>query len=502
MNLSGEIKMNKIKLEALSAIEIGKLVNSKIITPTEVLEYFEKRVNERNKSIGAFVYTKFEEAYEQAEILEKKINNGEYCGPFAGVPFALKDFLPSKKGWTHSYGGVECLVKEDDFNCVFCDAMEKNGGIAIGKVNAPAYGFRAVTDNKMYGASCTPFNTEYNSGGSSGGSAAAVADGLVPIAEGGDAGGSIRIPAACCNLVGFAPGVGSIPMLNRPDAFSTTHPFCLSGGLVKTVKDAAVLYKYMSEYNSRDPYSSPTVQNQKELDRILNDNGKLKIAFTYDFDIFETEDNVRNIVKEAAYKFREEGHEIEEVHFNFKHTATDFSEQWCKGITIDCALDLNHEKEKGNDLLKEHKDDFPEEFIYYKELCDNLSIEDLYKFNLARTDVLDNFENIFDNYDLIISPVMCCLPIKNKKNGETKGPKTVNGKPVESLIGWCETFLTNFVGYPSASLPAGIAENNLPVGMQLIGKRFREATVLKAAGIYERINPWRDYYAIPLNREI
>ena len=494
--------MNDIKLEYLSAADIGRLVNTKTITPTEVLKYFEKRINERNGSVNAFVYTRFDEAYEQAKKLEERLERGEYCGPFAGVPFALKDFLPSKKGWTHSYGGVKCLVSTDEFTCSFCAAMEEAGGIAVGKANAPAYGFRGVTDNKMYGSTSTPFNTAYNSGGSSGGSAAAVADGLVPIAEGGDAGGSIRVPASCCNLFGFAAGVGSIPMVNRPDAYSAVHPFCLCGGLVKTVEDAVILYKYMARYDSRDPYSNMILRNIDDIDRCLEDTGKLKIAFTCDFDIFEVEEEVKNTVRQAAFAFAGAGHEVREVHFDFRHTAREFSEQWCRGITVDCALELNHEKERGNDLLKDHGEDFPEEFIYYKEICDRLTIEDLYRFNLARTDILDNFEKKFDEYDLIISPVMCCLPVKNAAGGDTKGPETVNGKPVESLVGWCETFLVNFVGYPSAAVPAGLAENNLPVGMQIIGRRFEEGTVLKASKIFESLRPWRDNYQIAFERKI
>ena len=494
--------MEDIKLEYLSASEIGRMVNKGEISPSAVLKYFEKRINERNPSVNAFVYTRFDEAYERAKELEERLERGEDCGPFAGVPFALKDFLPGKKGWTHSRGGVGCLVREDEVSSSFCEAMEKAGGIAVGKTNSPAYGFRGVTDNKMYGPTSTPFKVGYNSGGSSGGSASAVADGLVPIAEGGDAGGSIRVPAACCNLFGFAAGAGAIPMVNRPDAYSATHPFCLSGGLVKTVEDAVILYKLMSEHDGRDPYCSAALRDPDEFERVLNSGKKLKIAYTDDYGIFEVEDEVKKIVRRAAGKFREAGHTVDEAHFKFAHSVAEFSEQWCLGITVDCALELNHEKEKGNDLLRDHGDDFPEEFIFYKEKCDRLTIEDLYRFNLARTDVLDNFENIFDEYDLIVSPVMCCLPVVNASDGNTKGPSIVNGKPVGSLVGWCETFLTNFVGYPSASVPAGLSDDGLPVGMMIVGKRFEEAAVLKGAKIFEQLQPWDELYSIPQNRKL
>ena len=192
-----------MNLETLSALEIGNLVNSKKISPEEVLKYFFNRIHKRNRDTNAFVYLMEDYAFKKAEELKKRIDSGEYCGPFAGVPFALKDFLPNKKGWKSSHGGVKCLISTDTSDSVFCTAMEKAGGIAIGKTNAPAYGFRGTTDNFLYGATSTPFNLKFNSGGSSGGSAAAVSDGLVPVAEGGDAGGSIRIPANFCALYGL-----------------------------------------------------------------------------------------------------------------------------------------------------------------------------------------------------------------------------------------------------------------------------------------------------------
>lgn len=485
--------MTNEKLEYLSAAEIGRLVNAGRLTPTEVLKYFEDRINKYNSSVNAFVYTRFDYAYEEAKKLEARLAKGEYCGPFAGVPFALKDFLPSKKGWTHSRGGVKCLVREDPYTGTFCEAMEEAGGIAIGKCNAPAYGFRGTTDNKMYGPTSTPFNTDYNAGGSSGGSAAAVAAGLVPIAEGGDAGGSIRVPAACCNLVGFKAGIGTIVENVRPDGYSITHPYCHGGGECKTVEDAAILLNYMAKYDPRDPNS---YERQAPIDYVeeINFNAKplfsLKIGFTTNFDIFEVEKEVAEKVRIAAMKFKKAGAQVDEVHFNFKHNAKEFSEQWCKGITIDCALEINHDKAEGKDYLGENAEDFPEEFIYWKKVCDNLTIEDLYRFNLARTDILDNFEDIFEKYDLIISPTMCCLPVKNKNDRNTKGPEFINGKPVEAMIGWCETFLVNFVGNPAASVPAGLSDSGLPIGMQIIGKRHHDEDVLRASRLFELISPW------------
>ena len=170
-------------LENLSGVELGREVSEGHITPTEVIDFFAERIEKRNPGINAFVYTKFDDARAEAKKLEARMARGEDVGPLAGVPVGLKDFLPSKKGWTNSHGGVKSLIRVDEADSVFYDSAVRAGAVAVGKTNAPAFAFRGTCDNKLYGPTRNPFNTEYNSGGSSGGSAAAVADGLVPISE-------------------------------------------------------------------------------------------------------------------------------------------------------------------------------------------------------------------------------------------------------------------------------------------------------------------------------
>lgn len=490
-----------MKLEYLSAKQLGDLINDRTLKPLEVIRYFEDRIEKRNKSINAFVYTQFDYAEKEAIKLEKRLNLGEYIGPFAGVPFALKDFLPNKIGWQSSHGGVECLISIDKYNSVFCEAMEEAGGIAVGKTNAPAYGFRGTTDNKLYGPTSTPFNIKYNSGGSSGGSAAAVADGLVPIAEGGDAGGSIRIPAAWCNLFGYKPSVGTIPNVCRPDAWSATHPFCFNFGLTKTVEDAAILLSYMSQYNPRDPFS---YQNQYIYPTMFNveSSSKAKIAVTYDFNLFEIDLEIKNSIDKAIDIFRSAGYVVDFVDFNFKYSANDIANSWCNSLMFDSVIEIEQDKKSGKDYLLKYPDQFPEEMLYWENKSKDSDIWDLYNFNLIRTDILDQFENVFEKYDYILSPVSCCLPVLNKENRNTKGPENLNGKPVESLIGWTQTYLVNMVGYPAASLPIDISKNNLPIGIQLIGRKFNDQGLLLVCKDYEYVNPWKDNYEICFNRKV
>lgn len=488
-----------MKLEFLSAWELGELVNKKTIRPSEVMKYFIDRINKRNKSVNAFTYTMFDYAMAKAKEYDAKIAAGENLGPFAGVPFALKDFLPNKIGWKSSHGGVKCLIATDEVNSVFCEAMESLGGIAVGKTNAPSYGFRGTTDNSLYGVTKNPFNTLYNTGGSSGGSAAAVADGLVLIAEGGDAGGSIRIPAAFNNLFGFKAGIGVIPSVSRPDAFSASHPYCFNGGLTKTVKDTAILLDAMSYYSALDPLSRPSETNfEAELDKDIS--GK-KIAYTVDFDIFSVDRTVKEKFLSEMKELKNLGFDVVPVRFDFKHSALELAHLWCMGITVDPAIELNLLKEKGIDLIKEHGEDFPKEFIFWKEKCDKMTIMDLYEFNLARTDALDGFERVFEDYDYVLSPVSCVPGVLNGNDGNTKGPDEIDGAEVDPLIGWCETFPVNFSGHPAASVPFGFIKDNIPFGIQVISKKFHDSDLLAFAYKLEQIKPWKDNFKIAFERE-
>ena len=488
-----------MKLETLSAVELGRLVNQKEVSPTEVISYFKDRIEKRNPSINAFTYTKFEDAFKEAEKLEERLAKNEDCGPFAGVPVGLKDFLPSKKGWTNSHGGVKSLIAEDPEDSEFYKAANKAGAIAIGKTNAPAFAFRGTTDNKMYGPTSTPFKPGYNSGGSSGGSAAAVADGLILIGEGSDGGGSIRIPSSWCGCFGFKNSIGTVPQVNRPDAWTASHPYCFNGAITKSVEDTAVMLSYMAYYNPRDPHSFPFAK--RDFSELMKRPLKgWRIGYTDDFGIFTVDEELKQIVRNAAMKFKEAGASVEPVTFSFRHSAYEYAELWCTSICFDTATDLEAWKKNGFDLKKDHRDEVCEEFFYWNDRLINSSLLDIRALNEMRTEILDVQESVFEHYDLILSPVTICRPVRNTDDFNTLGPTELNGVKIEPLIGYCETFFENFTGNPAASIPAGLTKDGLPVGLQIIGRKFRDEDVLAASYTYEQINPWS--YDIPLNRKI
>ncbi|HBZ77433.1 MAG TPA: amidase [Clostridiales bacterium] len=488
-----------MELYRLSGASLGREIRSGNITPTEVIEYFGRLIEMQNPGINAFVYTKIDEALAEAKKLEERLYRKEEVGPLAGVPVGLKDFLPSKKGWTNSHGGVKSLIRIDPEDSMFYIAAREAGAIAVGKTNAPAFAMRGTCDNYLYGPTRNPFDTRYNSGGSSGGSAAAVADGMLPIAEGSDGGGSIRIPSAWCGCFGFKASVGTIPSICRPDGWTATHPYCFNGAITRTVEDSAVMLNYMARYNPRDPLSLD--HGKRDFTELMKKPIRnWKIAFTTDFDVFTVDPEVASIVKDAARKLEAAGASIEPVHFSFQHTQNEFAELWCRSISIDTAIDMELWKKEGLDLVKDHREELPEEFIYWNELALRSTVMDYRYFNELRTEMLDAMQDIFDTYDIILSPVTICPPVLNAKDGNTRGPLEMNGRKIEPLIGFCETFFSNFTGNPAASVPAGLTKEGLPVGMQIIGKKFRDEDVLAVAKTFEDIAPWG--YEIPFGRKV
>ena len=478
----------------LSGLEIGRLVNKKEISATEVVTQFLDKIDAENSKINAFVYTKREEALEEAKKIDTKIANREEAGPLAGVPVGLKDFLNTKKGWTNSHGGVRALVREDTCNSRFYSAARSLGAIAIGKTNAPAFGFRGVTDNNMYGPTSTPFKPGYNSGGSSGGSCAAVSAGFAPLCELGDAGGSGRIPAAWCGCVGYKPSAGIVPSVCRPDAWTATHPYCCGGPGGRTVNDVAAVMQGMIKYNSRDPLSVNLPDNLLLADIT---NRKFKIAFTTNFDLFpQPEAEIVEAMKRIANKLAYIGCEIDDVKFDFHYSLREYEEAWLRGICIDTAIDMELDKQNGFDLIKEAKDDLPEDFIKWNEIALNSTMLDYRKFHEIRTDILDAHCNIFDNYDLIIAPVAGCMPVPNRPDGKlTLGPSEINGQKVDPLIGFAYTYLENMIGTPAMSIPIGLSKEGFPIGLQIIGSRYKDLDVFALAYAIEKIQPWYDSYS-------
>jgi amidase len=482
-------------LAYMTATELAWRIRSRQLSPVEVVDAFIGRIEERNPSLNAFVYRGYEDAREQAREAEHALTSGEELGPLHGVPTAMKDLFDFKPGWVSTFGGIRALKDlVIDSYCAFAERVETAGAILLGKTNSPVMGFRGTCDNYLFGPSRNPFDTSRNAGGSSGGGAAAVADGLVPFAEGTDGGGSIRIPASWCGIYGYKASFGRVPLISRPNAFSGHTPFLFEGPLTRTVEDAALALTALGGYHPMDPFSlDERVDYLGATRRPING---MRIAYSSNFDVFPVEDAVAERVGEVVEAFEEAGASIEEVNLGIRRHQRELSDLWCRLIMPTNIATFENFKRQGLDLLKDHRDDFPPQYLEWIDRGYRMSALDFYQDQEVRTEIYDAIQSVFEDHDLLVTPTLACLPVENADDGNTTGPSEVNGEPVDPLIGWCLTYFVNFSGHPAASIPAGVAEGNLPVGMQIIGRRYADSDVLAASAAFERLRPWHESYKL------
>ena len=167
---------------------------------------------------------------------------------------------------------------------------------------------------------------------------------------------------------------------------------------------------------------------------------------------------------------------------------------WCRFIAPKQVAALEGFKREGIDLVRDHHDDFPPEFWHWDEIGRQMTVPQFLADQAMRTEVFDALRSVLDRYDYLVSPTLACLAVDNATDGNTVGPAEINGETIDRLIGWCMTYLINFIGYPAATVPAGLADNGLPVGMQIVGKRYADADVIAASAEFERLRPWMDTY--------
>ena len=484
-----------------SAGKIASLIRRKELSPVEVVDAFIDRIDERNPSLNAFVYKGFSDARREAISAEQAVSRGKDLGVLHGVPVALKDLFDFKPGWVSTLGGIRAL-KDNIANhyCGFAERIEPAGAIILGKTNSPTMGFRGTCDNFLFGPSRNPFNTDKNSGGSSGGSAAAVADGMLPLAEGTDGGGAIRIPSAWCGVYGYKAAFGRIPFIIRPNAFGGTAPFVFEGTITRTVDDAALALNVLSGYDARDPYSIDEKWDfTRELDRSIDG---WKIAYSPNFDVFPMDKEIEAIVASAVQSFEEAGARVEEVKLDIHHSQKELSDLWCRLIMPMNVATFESFKRSGIDLLKDHREDFPPEYLRWIDKGYTMTTKDFFGDQEIRSEIYDAIQSILGEYQILITPTVASMPVDNMSNGNTVGPKEIAGEAVDPLIGWCLTYFLNFTGHPAASIPAGMSADQLPVGMQIIGRRYADQDVLTASRVFESLRPWASNYKLCANRNL
>lgn len=479
-----------------SATDIADRVRRGDLSPVSVVEQFFDRIERRNDELGAYVTLLEDEARESAKQLERARERGERLGPLAGVPIAVKDLYGFKAGARQTFGSVPFRDNVVDHDSTFVERLEAADAVVLGLTNTPEFGHKGVTDNELFGPTSTPFDADHNAGGSSGGSAAAIADGLATVAHGGDAGGSLRIPAAWCGVYAIKPTYRRVASVDRPNGFAGTFGnFVHHGPMARSVEDAALMLDVMAGPHPRDPTVLPDdgTDYRAATDRSID---VFDVAYTPDFGTYPVDDRVRSVVDDAVGAFEEAGATVEAVAVELGYDHDRLTEVWRTLVAATYArMAQQLDEERGIDLVGDHREDVTDEVLDLIERGGDVSAVEYQQLKSVQTDVFDAIRDVFDEYDLLVSPTVVAPPVENATEGQTLGPSEIDGEQVEPTIGWCPTYLLNFTGQPAASVPAGLTDEGLPVGLQIAGPRFADERVLAASAAFERVRAWHDDYS-------
>jgi len=455
-----------------SASELAALIRRGELSPVEFMRSTLERIAAVNPRLNAFVRLRpAEELLAEAQAVADRLARGEDVGPLAGLPLWVKD-LEDTVGLPNTHGSLLFADVYPQRDTIQVQRLKRAGAIVIGKTNTPEFGYTAFTSNRVYGTTRNPWNLARTPGGSSGGSSAALAAGLVPLATASDGGGSIRIPASYTGLCGLKPSQGRIPW--GPEEMLRLSATIVSGPLTRCVRDAAVWLDVTVGPHPADPFSlpHPGYFYRDVLERPLR---PLRIGYNPTLGYARPEKQVRRQVEAALRALDDAGHRVEETHDVFPDVVIDW-------LRLMAAEDLGFLSPYLRDESLLDPGCLPG-----LEIGRQLTPADLGQIQRVRRQLLQDLEGIFARYDVLATPTVATVAFA----AEGPLPLEVDGEPIETPGGGIAfTYPFNFSGHPAISVRAGLSDDGLPVGLQLVAPRLREDLLLQVAHQYEQIRPW------------
>ena len=471
-------------ITSLTAVELGKKIKAKEISVVEAVKASIAQIEKVEKDVNSFVTLDKEGALKRAEEVQKMIDDGTLLSPLAGVPVAIKDNMCTKGTRTTCSSKIlENFVPTFTSEAVL--NLEKAGAVIIGKTNMDEFAMGSSTENSYFGPSMNPWNTEYVPGGSSGGSAAAVAAGEAIWALGSDTGGSIRQPASFCGLVGLKPTYG---LVSRYGLIAFSSSLDQIGPITRDVTDAAIVLNAIAGHDERDSTSIP-MEKADYTEALVNDVKGMKIGVPEEFFVEGLDDQCRKALEEAIDTYKKLGAEIvpvkmphmkyglaayyiiapaeassnlaryDGVGFGFRADGTDIVDMYRKTRTEGFGPEVKRRIMLGTYVLSSGYYD-----AYYLRAMK------------VRTLVKQDFDNALRTCDVLLTPTAPDTAFKIGQN---------DNNPLAMYLGDVCTVTLNLAGLPGISIPCGF-KNGLPIGMQLIGKALDEETLLRVAYTFEQ----------------
>ena len=483
-----------MEITELTVHELQEKIKNKELTISQITKAYVDRINEKEKDVNSFITTLTDEAIEKSKEIEEKVNNGDLNSELAGIPIGIKDNMCTKGVKTTCASKMlENFVAPYDATVV--EKLNKEGMINLGKLNMDEFAMGASTEYSALAKTRNPWNLNTVPGGSSGGSAAAVAANLVPWALGSDTGGSIRQPASFCGVVGLKPTYG---LVSRYGLVAFASSLDQIGPITKDVTDSAILLNLLVGHDEKDTTSldMPKIDYTKAL---KNDVKGLKIGIPKEFFAEGINKEVKEKLDEAIEKYKELGAEIEEFSLDIAEYAL------ATYYIIACAEASSNlgrfdgirygYRTKNYENLKD---------IYINSRSEGFGAEvkrriilgtyvlssgyyDAYykKAQQVRTLVKEKFNKAFEKYDVILTPTSPTVAFE---------VGTRSNNPLEMYLADICTVSVNIAGLPGISVPCGVDSKGMPIGMQLIGNRFEEGKILNAAYTYEQATKFRENY--------
>lgn len=464
----------------LPATELALRIRDGSLSPVEVIDNALERVGEINPGLNAFCFVYPEEARAIAREREAEAKQGKLRGPLHGVPIAIKDVTPTK-GKRTTLGSFAYEHNVPDHDAPIVEALINAGGIVIGKTTTPEFAYGGFTESPLWGISRNPWDPERTPGGSSGGAGIAVATGCVPIAEGCDMGGSVRIPASFCGTVGYKPSFGRIPFTILPSQFDQFSHF---GPLTRTIADTALFLQITQGPDERDIQSLKPALDFTEQPNL--DLRGVRLALCLDFSNRFWHPEVEAAVRKSAEALREAGAEIEEVSLS-ERWGIELDEAWAKHWAVYLATFFHH-------VLPECRTKMDPRVVDYIDRGLAMSAVEFKSIEIQRTEAWKELAPILTRCDALLCPTMAQPAMRVGRADTGYGQLDAEGRYRCVDV----TAVFNFVSQcPALSVPCGWAQTpvtptgtGLPIGLQIVGRRFDDLTPLRIGAALERYQPW------------
>jgi len=456
--------MADLTLTRKSARELARLIRERAVSPVEVLDAHLAAIARINPKLNAIITLAAGSAREAARAAEVALMKGEPLGLLLGLPVAIKDITPTAGiRTTYASSLYKNHVPAEDAEVV--RRLKAAGAIVLAKTNTPEFAAGAFTDNALFGPTRNPWNPALSPAGSSGGSAVAVATGMVPLAQGTDFGGSIRVPAAFCGIVGIRPTPGLIPNHPMPLAWD---PGQVHGPLARDAEDAALMLDAMVGFSPLSPISVPPPWPSARAAIAQRDPGRLRLAYVSDIAGLGVEAEIEAICRSAALDLSGANADVEEIAFSAADGRAPY--QTWRGIWM---VGQQYARLAEIDRLGPN-------LRVNIQAGMKLTARDIAAAEAIRQEVYHRFRMLFERYDALLMPAAPVKPFAV----ERQFPEAINGRTFESYIDWvAPAFLITLVGLPAASAPAGLTQDGLPVGMQIVAQRFAEPLILRIAAL-------------------